>query len=483
MNDKRMKDALESIARRGVPENTNLWPELAAKLERKSPMTTLRSRPLLAMLIALVVVLALSGVAYALGRALGYIPGVGMVNQSLPIRILSEPIIAERDGLTVTVSTLVADSEHTFVAYRIDGIIVPEMPPLTCDDAMLPSLRLPDGSRLDVLTGGYSGGVGGEVGTVLKLDQSVTYAAIPADVNTVTLTFACILPEGSGPKNWQITLGLSPAPKDYATPGVEIGATFVSSYPSIPTKPTPTWDPQSTPNPAMPTFAPRSGLYLEKVIELPRSYVLIGNFTDAQELPGPVEFNLDPNADLPHIEDGLGNSVDFKVREDLQPEMGWGARYWAFEIAKPIHGPLTITLDQVNIAVTDTTRFTFDAGLNPQVGQKWEIDLPIHLRGYEYVIDSVEAIEGGYLFKYHSGSDAPEGVGLIINILGVSLDQQNNMQVNGMLINQRITVVYADSIVYPPPLPTGMLTVELSLTESVALHGPWSLTWSPPENP
>lgn len=483
MSEKRVKDALESIARRGVPENTNLWPALAAHLERKSPMTTLRSRPLLAVLIALVVVLALSGVAYALGRALGYIPGVGMVNQSLPIRILSEPVVAERDGLTVTISTLVADSEHTFIAYRIDGIIVPEKPPLMCDAAMLPSLQLPDDSRLDVLTGGYGGGIGGEVGTVLKLDQSVTYAAIPAGVNTVALTFSCILPEGHGPENWQIALGLSPAPEEYATPGVEIGATYVSSYPSIPTQPTPTWDPRVTPNPAMPTFAPRSGLYLEKVIELPGSYVLIGNFTDAQELPGPVEFNLDPNADLPHIEDGLGNSVDFKVREDLQPEMGWGARYWAFEIAKPIHGPLTITLDQVNIAVTDTTRFTVDAGLNPQVGKKWEIGLPVHLRGYEYVIDSVEAIENGYLFKYHSGSDAPEGVSLIINILGVSLDQQNNMQVNSTLANQGKMVVYADNIVYPPPLPTGMLTVELSLTESVVLHGPWTLTWSPPENP
>jgi hypothetical protein len=138
MNEKRMKDALESIAWRGIPENTNLMPRIAAQLERKSPMTTLRTRPLLVVLIVLFVLLTLSGVAYALGRALGYIPGVGMVNQSLPIRILPEPVVAERDGLTITISTLVADSEHTFVAYRIDGIIVPEKPPLMCDAACCP---------------------------------------------------------------------------------------------------------------------------------------------------------------------------------------------------------------------------------------------------------------------------------------------------------------------------------------------------------
>ena len=32
MNDKRMKDALEAIARRGVPENINLVPRIAAQL-------------------------------------------------------------------------------------------------------------------------------------------------------------------------------------------------------------------------------------------------------------------------------------------------------------------------------------------------------------------------------------------------------------------------------------------------------------------
>jgi len=57
------------------------------------------------------------------------------------------------------------------------------------------------------------------------------------------------------------------------------------------------------------------------------------------------------------------------------------------------------------------------------------------------------------------------------------------MQANSTLVNQGKTVVYADNIVYPPPLPTGVLTVELSLTESVLLHGPWTLTWLPPENP
>ena len=102
MNDKRMKDALENIARRGVPENINLMPSIATQLKRKSPMTILRTRPVVAMLIALLILLTLSGVAYAIGRSLGYIPGIGIVDQSTPIRTLAEPVSLTRDGITIT---------------------------------------------------------------------------------------------------------------------------------------------------------------------------------------------------------------------------------------------------------------------------------------------------------------------------------------------------------------------------------------------
>ena len=35
MNDNRMKDALENIARRGVPENINLWPNISARTRKE----------------------------------------------------------------------------------------------------------------------------------------------------------------------------------------------------------------------------------------------------------------------------------------------------------------------------------------------------------------------------------------------------------------------------------------------------------------
>ena len=122
MTDKQMKQALENLARRGIPENTNLWPELSAKLERKSPMTTLRTRPFTAILIALFVLLALSGAAYALGRVFGYIPGVGLVENDSGMRVLVEPVSVTRDGVALTVTQTLVYSDHVQLVYEVKGI-------------------------------------------------------------------------------------------------------------------------------------------------------------------------------------------------------------------------------------------------------------------------------------------------------------------------------------------------------------------------
>ena len=219
-----------------------------------------------------------------------------------------------------------------------------------------------------------------------------------------------------------------------------------------------------------------SGLYLEKVIELPNSYILVGNFTDAGDLPGALEINLDPHTDLPHMEDGLGNPVSFKVRDDIQPEnMQSGVRYWAYEIPKPAYGPLTITLDQVNLIKFYAFDFNVDVDANPQPGQKWELNLPVCLSNNEYVMDSVEVIENGYLFKYHSATDVPEGVSPMFNLIGYTAEQDSSELING-----KTMIKYVEKLVYSPSLPTGRLTVELTSMETVPLNGPWILTWSPP---
>jgi len=476
MKENRMKDALESIAQRDVPEDINIWPQIAAKVERKDFMQTVRARPALAMLLVLLALALLSTVAYAIGKATGYVPGVGIVDQSTPLRILAQPVSVEREGITVTVKQVVADTGHTFVEYIVDGIPIPADRPAMCYS--IPVLQLPDGSSLELIDGN-SGGFGGEVGTYVKFETNVSSAPIPANVDKVTFVLRCVLPEGTGPEDWRIPLDLVRAPENYATPAVELGATFVASGPKFAAKPTATLESIPSAQPSVSTSSVSlphgSGLYLDKVIELPNSYILVGNFTDAGDLPGGMEISLsDPDFDLPYIKDGNGDPVSFKVRADIQSASTWSDQYWvhswAYEIPKSVQGPITVTQDQIHIGVTNTAQFQFDAGSNPQVGQKWELDLPVRLGTYEYVMDSVEVVEGGYLFKYHAITDVPEGQALGLMIPGVQ-PEKDDSTVRANEYSERITF---------SSLPTGRLTMELSLYESVPFKGPWTLTWTPP---
>src|SRR5215212_9857520 len=102
MKDKRMKSLLENIAGRAVPEDINLMPTVAARLERNSIRNALRARPVVTMLLVLLALMLLSGVVYAIGKVAGYIPGVGIVDQNVPLRALAEPVSVTRDGISLT---------------------------------------------------------------------------------------------------------------------------------------------------------------------------------------------------------------------------------------------------------------------------------------------------------------------------------------------------------------------------------------------
>src|SRR5512133_202111 len=94
--NKNYRDVLDAAAREHVPESLNLFPRIAMKLERKTLMQTLRARPALMILLVLLALSLLTGVAYAIGRSLGYIPGVGIVEQGAVIRVLAEPVSLTR---------------------------------------------------------------------------------------------------------------------------------------------------------------------------------------------------------------------------------------------------------------------------------------------------------------------------------------------------------------------------------------------------
>ncbi|MBK7453648.1 MAG: PD40 domain-containing protein [Anaerolineales bacterium] len=443
MNDNRMKDALENIARRGVPENTNLMPRIAAQLERKSPMTILRARPLVAVLIALLILLALSGVAYAIGRSLGYIPGIGIIDQSTPIRVLAEPVSQTRDGITITVSDVVLTSGKTVVIYTVENIPQEKLsrdvaaPGCGSNLADRTQLKLSDGTTQNHL--GYESGGSGS-----GYRSTYTFAPLDAQVKDAVLIIPCIegsLP-GTLPEQWEVPMRFIPAPPEMAiVPVIEI---------------TPSQEPAMGESPLM----------IEKIVETDRGFILIGSF-NSNGLPqgaSAMDFST-----YPVFTDANGQEVlyDFATSQLESPveRPPAGSFPWAFEIINKQHVyPLTMTVRAVAVQYSESSAsFEFDAGANPQEGQVWDLNQDIELAGFP--VRALKAIRtaDGYSFDFESTA----------MFHGVSLTIGNSLPVGSGLGDPGhfISVVRFEGEV-----PSGKLIVQVS-NPVVAISGDWQIQW------
>ncbi len=443
MKNDRMKDALGNIARRGVPENTNLMPRITVQLERKSPMTILRTRPLVAMLIALFILLALSGVAYAIGRSLGYIPGIGIVDQSTPIRVLTEPVSQTRDGITITVSNVVLTSSKTVVVYTVDNIPQEKLsrdvaaPGCGSKPADRTQLKLSDGALQDHL--GYEAG---GWGTGYK--STYTFAPLSGDVNDVTLIIPCIegsLP-GTLPEQWELPLRFIPAPPDITiVPVIEV---------------TPSQEPTTGESPLM----------IEKIVETDRGFILIGTFNSTGLPKGASAMDF---STYPVFTDANGQEVlyDFATSQLESPveRPPAGSFPWAFEIINKQHAyPLTMTVSAVAAQYSESSAsFEFDAGANPQEGQVWDLNQDIELAGFPVRVLKAIRTADGYSFDFESATMF-HGVSLAI---GNSLPGGSGLGDPGHFISV---------VRFEGEVPSGKLTV-LASYPVVAISGNWQIQW------
>lgn len=471
MNRKSHRDILDSAAADALSREPNLWPAISVRLERRTLMTTLRARLLAALMIVLFILLILAGAAYALGRALGYIPGVGFVEQGAPIRVLEGKPSVQHEGITLTMNQLIADAARTTAMYRVKGVIFARgAAEQECIEA--PSLLLENEVRLESI-GGYWRGRGYANG-FLNFDAIYTFPPLPTDAREVTLLAPCELPA--------LTLSLVPAPEGFVLPAAEIPATFEASHPFLSTS-TPLSNvqppaPQAYPTdfPATPTpVSSGSGLYLEKVVELEKSYLLVGNFTDAGELPGtawaaqsviPYEFRITDHNEKP---------VSFFYRPDLMPPSGWAnVTYWALEILKPLDVPLIITLPEISVYNDETFRFPLDVGAHPTVGQTWQLNQTIQVGGHSFLVEKVTLEDRGYTLTLRSLipiSREDFFLNLTVEETDAPILSERIRERNGILeVNE--TLVYDE-----PPTGTLNFTLNLFVEDSI---GPWTLAWSPP---
>ena len=386
---------------------------------------------------------------YAAFRQLfGYLPGVGLVDRSAPIRVLAEPVILTRSGITLGVSEAILSADKTVLVVDIKGVPQDAYPTSEGDPGCLGAarLRLPDGTLLE------GGNIRG--GNWSFFQSRLEFGPVPASVNEATLLVDCIggtIP-GRLPENWVVPLRFVPAP-----PGMTVN-------PVIEISPSPVQTEQmGTPTPSQPF------LTLEKYVELEDGYILIGAFHTVS-LPNGLNASASDQIRPLKITDSNGQAVAYEPTYDIQfPVSTADDLPWAYKIqGKQFAWPLTITLSDAVFSLRgQEMKFPFDTGPDPQAGQEWILNKDVQMNGYHARLISIRRGTDGYAFILQPGPQVVnvgawfEGTGAVGG--GGGLDSQGY---------QELDVTYAGT------LPEGKLTVVLSI-QTVLVPGPWSVTWQP----
>ncbi len=368
---------LESAAQSLAPHSTDLLPRIRAAYQKEKRMKPVR-RIIAAILIVLlaftILFLTVPDVAMAMRRIFGFIPGVGIVDQSTMIRVLAEPVSMTRDGITLTVEQVVLTSDKTVIIYKTEGIPQEARPKgesgFACNPST-PTLLLPDGTKLNI-----NGGSG--------TDTQFTFYSppIPANVNTVKFLLPCLLDvaPAAAPQDWELTLRFVPASPDMTVvPVIEI-ATPLSTQPV----------PDSVSVAESDSFM---GLtyHLESIQRTEQGYILKTSIQWEAGLY--ADSGVGTGADVT-LTDANGKAINLSFLQIQLPgdphrsPVGYSINNESFT------APLTLTLPWVgaNLPLQSKPQFTFDPGENPQPGQEWQINQAIQLLGHSVKIISARYV-------------------------------------------------------------------------------------------
>jgi len=445
---------------------TNLHAQIMQRAVKKSQHNRslfLRSVWVAAIIAAVILTSFLSigpqRVIAAMRSLFGYIPGVGIVDQSAPFRVLAEPVTVTRDEVSITVTSALLTSDRTYIEYRIFGVPGSAYPDREdiAGCTKQPNLRLPDGSQLN------------------QVDNA--FQPVPARFSDAVLVIPCIfdtLP-GKAPENWELPLHFVPAPPNLTVmPVIELSPTPLANLAittvSAPLKFTGVPETNARVTPAIPI---NKSVTFSKVIETSDGYILVMHFTP-QGQPG--EQVLVTGA--AEIRDANGKRVFYTIPQDIALEQGdfdQDGTSWAVQFrATGLVYPLTVTIPGVKIIPADpnaTSEFTFDAGLNPQPGQEWTPDQQIQLAGHSLKVISIRTdASSNYSFTF---SVDPQVHNASLQIVGYTPIGGGGGGGGGLTNNEfNASLTFAQ-------LPTGILTVKLSNLLLIGDAITWQGQWSP----
>lgn len=305
----------------------------------------------------------------AVKNLIGYIPGIGFVQQDESTLYLSKPVSVTQKGVTLTVEQAVADANGIVISYHMDGL--PEPKPgetYTCvysDNR----LRLPDGKDLLPIGGGLMGA-----------EARIEFAPLPSGVKQVAL----------------VTRGESdcPAPIDWT---IDIPLGTAAPQPSLPvldvapvTTPAGTSSQQA--NEQVKTGNPAANdqvrISVEKTVPLPDGWLITGHVT----WDDPEIMNMYVPPEMVTVTDAAGKNIPVEPTDTGYNDGEFGFILKQTDIQSPVK--LTIRSILVNGMLENGPDFSFNTGRNPQPGQEWMIDKTLDVFGMP--VDVVKVTPAGF---------------------------------------------------------------------------------------
>lgn len=409
-------------------------------------------------LVSLVALFTQPTVVNALKRLFGYVPNVGIIDQTSEVRTLAQSITVTRENYTVTIEQAVLNSEKTAIVYSYS------LPPdYVASDGnssltLAPFITMPDGNILNIMMARH---VASADCPQCFIRYLMEFPPIPADVNEVILDIPDLVavPSDTAPKDWQIQLKFKPADPSEIAPVIEQEITPMPTTASM-NVPTQSDNPYGITN------------KLDKFVSVPDGYILYGStsWTDINIPPYGVESRL------LNIKDAMGTEIPFDFADvGNYPEPGKLTEYWAYKIGGKFTSPLTLSFGMIASLPADGGSFTFDPGHDPQLGRKWNLNQDTTVNNEVIHILSAEqgGIEPGF-FLFEMQTDA--------NIIGASIvdlahPPQGGGGGGGGGLPEIGDPFYA-GFGYQMPLPQGPLTLTFTNVE-VIVPGDWTLIWNP----
>ncbi len=396
-------------------------------------MQTLRARPVLAFLAAILGLIMLTGMAYAVGRLTGFIPGFGFTSNTGTVFMLAEPVEFNQAGITLRIDNAVSDDTRFWAAFTVKGLTGRE----TITQIFV---LLPDGKKVQMQVGGLT--TSSPHGDI---QISCTIPALPSGTQSLT-----ILIENLEGQNYPLALRLRPVKSD------EI----------IPVQPTGTGPEPSEALNGLRLVLENIALTSDRTVfqvslQFDRKDIGIGaswsiTLTDEEGRVYPVK-------DITPLSRTDGNAriyetVPFRGNEQLTVSL--------------VTFPDGEALPVIEDFSVDLPGFRFDPGPTPQVGQTWTLNEMVNVGSFKlHVVGAKLTAESGLVFEFEAAGDVT-GVMLYTNdprLLGSTggIPVQNKNFTSSMKFES---------------IPTQPFDVHIR-SVYFTIHGPWKIKWQPPAAP